>query len=402
MNREKMIMQQAGYTHRVKTISYNWIIVFCLMFGPLVINLDMPNQIFLWIIIPLLFVYCMLLYGAILLKNKYIGIYIVILLWSLATCLIASDMFLALMQLRVMLSAFILSVIFYSLAQNKRYLPWLYLTFLLIVLANYYYVRNNIMAGMSIGLERANDEKFNANELSYFLFYAVCAVFVFGEILSGYKRKFSRIFLFAFTAIIPYFALITMSRQIFVIIIPFCLFSIIYRYNPFSSIKQLVVYGVLSAIFIFTIYYYYLPIYEASIFVERLSRDATEDTRAALIVGGFLMGFQNPLWGVGPGNVLLYLNGSFTHSSYAELFAASGLFPLVLFIFLIAKFILAQWRRYRQTKDKLFMYFFATGIFWAAYNWFYVFYSSFWLMCFLFLLIGHSEQYYKELKLKRV
>ncbi len=397
-----MMMQQDGHTHRAKTISYNWIIVFCFVFGSLVINLDTPNQIFLWVIIPLLFVYCMLLYGNILLKNKYIAIYIVILLWSLATCLIASDMFLALMQLRIMLSTFVLSIIFYSLSQNKRYLPWLYLTFLLIVLANYYYVRNNILTDMVIGLERANDEKFNANELSYFLFYAICAVFVFGEIFTDDKRKLSRIFLFAFIAIIPYFALITMSRQIFVIVIPFCLFSIIYRYNPFSSIKRLVVYGVLLAIFIFIIYYYYLPLYEASIFVDRLSRDVTEDSRYALIVGGFLLGFQNPLFGVGPGNVLLYLNGSFTHSSYAELFAASGLFPLVLFISLIAKFILAQWRRYRQTKDKLFMYFFMTGIFWALYNWFYVFYSSLWLMCFLFLLIGHSNQYYKELKVKMV
>ena len=397
-----MMMQQDGHTHRAKTISYNWIIVFCFVFGSLVINLDTPNQIFLWVIIPLLFVYCMLLYGNILLKNKYIAIYIVILLWSLATCLIASDMFLALMQLRIMLSTFVLSIIFYSLSQNKRYLPWLYLTFLLIVLANYYYVRNNILTDMVIGLERANDEKFNANELSYFLFYAICAVFVFGEIFTDDKRKLSRIFLFAFIAIIPYFALITMSRQIFVIVIPFCLFSIIYRYNPFSSIKRLVVYGVLLAIFIFIIYYYYLPLYEASIFVDRLSRDVTEDSRFALIVGGFLLGFQNPLLGVGPGNVLLYLNGSFTHSSYAELFAASGLFPLVLFIFLIAKFIIVQWRRYNQTKDKLFMYFFVTGLFWAAYNFFYAFYSSLWLMCFLFLLISHSNQYYKELKVKGV
>mgnify|MGYP000923964025 CR=1 FL=1 len=397
-----MMVQQEGYTHRIKTISYNWIIVFCLVYGSLAIKLDTPNQIFLWVIIPLLFVYCMSVYRAILLKNKYIGIYIVILLWSLATCLIASDMFLALMQLRIMLSTFVLSIIFYSLSQNKRYLPWLYLTFLLIVLANYYYVRNNILTDMVIGLERANDEKFNANELSYFLFYAICAVFVFGEIFTDDKRKLSRIFLFAFIAIIPYFALITMSRQIFVIVIPFCLFSIIYRYNPFSSIKRLVVYGVLLAIFIFIIYYYYLPLYEASIFVDRLSRDVTEDSRFALIVGGFLLGFQNPLLGVGPGNVLLYLNGSFTHSSYAELFAASGLFPLVLFISLIAKFILEQWRRYRQTNDKLFMYFFMTGIFWAAYNWFYVFYSSFWLMCFLFLLIGHSNQRYKESKVKGV
>ena len=391
-------MHHFEYAQRAKNISYNWIIVFCLVFGSLVINLDTPNQIFLWVIIPSLGIYCILLYGAVFLKNKYIGIYIVILLWSLATCLVASDMFLALMQLRVMLSAFVLSIIFYSLAQNKRYIPWLYLTFLLIVLADYYYVRTNIITEMTIGLERANDEKFNANQLSYFLFYSVCAIFVFGEIFTGYKRKLSRIFLFAFIAIIPYFALITMSRQIFVIIIPFCLCSIIYRYNPIASIKRLVVYGVLLATFIYIVYYYYLPIYEASIFVERLSRDVTEESRVALITGGLLLGLQNPLFGVGPGNVLLYLNGHFTHSSYAEIFAASGLFPLALYIFLIAKFIVAQWQRYKQTKDKLFMYFFMTGIFWAAYNWFYVFYSSFWLMSFLFLLISHSEQHYKSIE----
>lgn len=64
-----MMMQQVEYTHRVKAISYNWIIVFFLVFGPLVINLDTPNQIFLWVMIPLLGVYCMLLYGTILLKN---------------------------------------------------------------------------------------------------------------------------------------------------------------------------------------------------------------------------------------------------------------------------------------------------------------------------------------------
>jgi len=322
------------------------------------------------------------------------------LLWIFISCFVASDIDLMLSELRAILGTFVLSCIFFALAQNKRYIPWLYLTFLLIVLINYVYVKNNILTDFYIGQERANDKLFNANRFGYYLLYSVCAIFVYGEIFKGYKKNLCRIFLFAFIAILPYLALITMSRQIIIIVIPFYLYSLIQRYNPLSSVKHFVIFGALLAIVSYFVLNYYLPIYESSIFIDRLQSDVTEDSRLTLIIDGFLLGLQNPILGVGPANTVLYLNGAFTHCSYTELFASSGLLPMVLFIILVVKFILEQWRRYRQTEDKLFLYFFITGVFWAAYNFFYVFYSSLWLMCFLFLLISHSDQYNKELNVK--
>jgi O-antigen ligase len=138
------------------------------------------------------------------------------------------------------------------------------------------------------------------------------------------------------------------------------------------------------------------------VLADRIARTVVADDRFELIINGFLIGLQHPITGVGPGNVILHLGGvNSTHCSYAELFAASGLLPLVLFIILVVIFILEQWRRYRHTKNNLFLYFFTTGVFWAVYNFFYEFYLDLWLMSFLFLLIGHSNQYYKELCKKR-
>jgi len=389
----------ANITNRAKAIPFNWIIVLCLIYVPLVTFSPILNKIALFVIIPLLFIYCLYSYSA-LIYNKYIQLYIAIVLWILISCFVASDIDLMLRELRIILGTFAVSCIFFALAQNKRYVPWLYLTFLLVVLINYVYLKNNILTDLYIGQERPDDELFNANRFGYYLLYSVCAIFVYGEIFKGFKETLCRIFLFAFIAIVPYIALITMSRQIIIIVIPFCLYTLIQRYNPLSSVKHFIIYGALLAIVSYCVLNYYLPLYESSIFIDRLQTDVTEDNRVTLIIEGFLIGLQNPILGVGPGNAVLYLNGYFTHCSYTELFATSGLLPMVLFIALIGKFIFEQLSRYRQTKDKLFLYFFTTGVFWAAYNFFYVFYSSLWLMCFLFLLIAHSGEYYKELNMK--
>lgn len=376
---------------KYKTVKFSWFIVAALLFCTSVLFIPSLNQISLYFILPLIFIYCLFSDKRII-KNNYIIIYFIIVLWTMFSYVAAKDTSLAIDNIITTSGTFILSVIFLALSKNIKYLPWLYVIYLVILIVNTVYMFQNLADSIDINSSRVGDENLNANRFGFFLFYSIIAFYFFSTNLIGVKKKASTILLLILIFSIPYFALITSSRQIVLIVVPFALYTILKRFGFLRLNFQVFFYLIVFVAFFILIRDVYFSDFSNSLLKERLSSDIKDDFRFVLLLEGLKLGIANPIFGVGPGNTILYLPlGLFTHSSYTELFASSGLLPMLLYIVIIMKFIVDQKRYYKITQDSFFQYMMVAGIFWAVYNLFYVFYSATWIMAFFFLMIGHSQ-----------
>lgn len=380
-------------------VKFNWLIVIAMLFSASVLFNPILNKISLYAIIPLVFFYS-LLSDKNLFKNKFILIYFIILLWTMLSYFAAKDTTLAIDNIITISGTFLLSVIFLTLSKNEKYLPWLYAVYIVILIINTAYMYINLADRIDISNARVGDENLNANRFGFILFYTIIAFYQFSTSFIGVKKKIYTILLLILIFSVPYFALITSSRQIVLIVIPFAIYTLFKRFGIFRLKFQALFYIFVLVVFFVLIKEFYFFDYSTSLLNDRLSSDFEGDVRIILMLEGLKLGISNPIFGVGPGNTVLYLpNGLFTHCSYTELFASSGFLPMFLYIVLIIKFIVDQRRYYKITRDSFFQYMMIVGIFWAAFNFFYVFYSATWIMAFLFLLIGHSQQKFRTYKI---
>ena len=125
--------------------------------------------------------------------------------------------------------------------------------------------------------------------------------------------------------------------------------------------------------------------------------DSDEDIRETLFKLAWKLGTENPILGIGAGNFVVYTQGPFSHSTYAELFACCGIVSAIVFILWLIQSTRIQWKRYKNTNDSYFLYMMLICIVWAAANIFYVYISSIWLLAFWGLILGSSDAYYKRL-----
>lgn len=382
-----------------KNIKFSYIIILGLLFSASVSLIPALNPIALYGIIPGIFLFCAISYSPIL-NSSYIRVFFYWFIWIGFTWLAATDKTLATQNLKEILGGFLLSYVMYTLSQNKRYIPWLYLSFVFyyIFLWRYAFTEMSILT-MNIEGERLNDDLLNANTLAYLTFYSAFAIFILGHILTNKFLKIIFKTLFMGTLIlVPMVSIYTASRQVLIIIIPFVLILLYYRYKPRLTAKSLIT--SLAVLFVAVMIYksYFSEMYENSLLKERSEINIQDDPRMMLLVKAVEIGVKNPLYGVGPGNFILYTDEQqYSHCSYTELFANSGLLALILFVWLIVKFVKDQFQRYKQSKDVIFLYLIITGLFWGFYNLFFVFYLNLWLISFLFLIIGHSNAYYSEI-----
>ena len=101
--------------------------------------------------------------------------------------------------------------------------------------------------------------------------------------------------------------------------------------------------------------------------------------------------------GVGANNYIIYsYNKHFSHNTYVELLANEGFVGLFLYLYLLLGYMKRQYKRYKRSKDKMFLSFMIFGIFYMVDGFFYAFYSQIWLISFFILVATHSETYYKN------
>lgn len=361
------------------------------------------NRISLYVVLPISFVLCFIENGASPRTNKYVHLLWALFAWVMVTVLYATRSDYALRELRQIMGVFLVSFVFGVVAKKKGNVPWLYLVYFVLYLSVWNYARNNILGEITFGEDRLNDDKLNANMLAYYTFFISFASFILGEIIKkNWLKKTCMVLFFLSIPLSFLVAIYTASRQVFVIQIP--LISVLLYYRYFRSTKG--IYRLLFIISVIAISAYAIPkaqvIYENSFLRFRNEQTSIEGVRGQLLIDSFNVGMRHFFTGVGAGNYAYYsFDGHFSHNTFLELFANTGIVGMMLFIVLLASYLKTQFRRLRTTGDHMYFYFFWFGIVYALACMFYVYYPKMWLMGFFILVASHSETYYKNSIIQR-
>ena len=314
--------------------------------------------------------------------------------WILFCTLLSTNIGASLIELKKIAGCVLSSFMMLSLAKDLKRVYLLYLTFLLFLISTWQYALDHIYEVMDISSSQIDDQKLNANTFAYFTTYATFVIYMLGYLENKYTRLFKM--LFPLTLLLSFItAIYSASRQLLIIQIPFILLLLANRYN-FRSGKGLMLFIGIIAIAIAGYFYFGETMFANSYLSKRAEMSIEDDTRIVIANECIQIGTENPLFGIGPGCVAKHVStGNFSHNTYLELFAGTGLVGMIIFIIMIYSFICAQLRRYRETHDTVFMAFVIFGMIWAIDQIFYVFHTDLWLISFFILVATHSEVYNK-------
>lgn len=302
-------------------------------------------------------------------------------------------------QMKNLLGVFVFSVTLANLSKNKRCIPWLYGIFIILFIQALIYANNHILIeGFDTSKDRLNDDKLNANTVAYYTFFVTFALYELGNNFLVKKDYVVRVFRICFLAmyILSFIiALLTASRQVLIIQLPLLAFLTYIRYIKGVSAKRKVVFILIASVICISSIDKIADAYDNSFLKVRSEKDVKEDSRSALLQDAIKVGFEHPIMGVGPGNYVRYsFNRHFSHCTYTELFANTGIIGSLIYITLLLMFIKKQWSRMRIYRDNVYLVFLICGMIYLFDNFFYVFYIDLWLIGFFILLASHSETYY--------
>ena len=357
------------------------------------------NPLALYGAIPIAFILSFKDYNC-LKKNRYIKLLSILFLWVGFTYFGATYMVEANNQMKNILGVFVLSVTLANLSSDKRCLPWLYIVYLLLFIQAIVYAQNHIMAGgFDTATDRLNDDKLNANTVAYYTFFITFALYELGNKYLTPNKIFVKVFRILFLAM--YFvsfivAIYTASRQVLLIQIPLLALLTYMRYVSGASVKRKIAFVFIAISVLAASSSMIADMYDNSFLKVRAEKEVKDDARSLLIQDAIKVGVEHPVMGVGPGNYVRYsFSSHFSHCTYTELFANTGILGLLIYSYLLWTFVYTQYRRYRLYRDKTYMVFLICGLIFIFDNFFYVFYVDLWLIGFFTLLASHSEQYYK-------
>ncbi len=351
------------------------------------------NKVALYIVLPFLFLLTFFSHKS-LRSNRYMNLLSFLFIWILFSVLWASNLQYAMVQVNQILGSFLLCFIFSVKGQEEKNLPWIYFSFLVVLLGDWYYAYNHMFNVIEFGVDRLDDLKLNANTFGYHTFYATFAAFILGE----WNIKGKRIMHIVFLLMIPLSfvtAIYTASRQILIIQIPLILLLLYGRYFKSGTLKVKLSFIILFFIGLILFVPKALDVYNGSRLQERSELDVKDDIRGKLVQDAIKVGNENFPFGVGANNYMLHsFSHHFSHNTYLELYANEGVLGVFIYVYLIVLFLSIQWKRYRLSKDIMYFYFFVAGFIFFIDGFFYVFYPHLWLISFLILVATHSETYY--------
>jgi len=392
-------MIQQDFTNHNRYKLLNNLSIILVIFSILVSRNAGLNRIALYFAIPLSFICSFISAGNSFSKNRYLRIVLLLYLWIGFTILTSSYFSVSIAQITSIIGCILLCFIVSNLACKPHLIPWIYLVYSLLFVEAVIYVKNNILGfGYDISNARADDENINANTLSYYLFYATIAFYIVRDYFSNktIRKVFSILFLFM-VPVSFFIAIIAASRQTLIIQIPVLAIFIWIRY--FVGTKLMIKFVAV----VFALFAYFIAndmitsTYDESYLSSRNKVAYEEDIRVVLIKEAINVGREHPLVGLGPGGFAQYNSYNlFSHCTYTELFANSGLLALLIYVYLILSFIIRQFKRYRIYKEKNYLFFFTFGVFYAIYQFFFVFTSDLWLISFFVFVAVHSEIYYSQ------
>jgi O-antigen ligase len=356
------------------------------------------NSISLYVLIPSLFLYSVIIDFRLILYYKPIIFLLLIYCWSFLTIISSKDLNISLREIKQITGVLLLCCIFIRFCLiNPKYIIIIYLFYILKFFTAFYYAYQN---NLFLTGERLNSEEINANTFGYYGFNSIVSSFFLwqnfqNQIKVKFIIRFSLFVLFlssVFCSVVACFY--AASRAGIILTLLMASFLVLLRYlYPFSvkKIYTLILILILSIILFLTLKSYF----ETSLLKERFQIETMKDeSRYLLFVKGIEVGCQNPIFGVGPGNFILYNNDlQFSHSTFTELFANNGIVSLFLFIALLKyfynknKLIYARGNIYRRIA----LYFFAFLILFIVYNLFYTFHLELFLMGFFYIVLATME-----------
>lgn len=373
--------------------------IFLLYFAVFVSYNDTLNVLALYGAIPIAFILSFIANNSFK-DNWYIKQLSLLLLWVAFTYFGATYMAEANNQIKNILGVFVFSVTLANLSKDRRCLPWLYGVYILLFIRAIVYAQSHILIeGFDTSIDRLDDEKLNANTLAYYTFFITFALFELGNkylVTNKFLIKVFRILFLSMYYISFMVAIYTASRQVLIIQIPLLVLLTYMRYLNRASVRRKALFAFAAAAVFVASFSTIENIYDNSFLKVRSEKEIKDDSRKLLIQDAIKVGAEHPLMGVGPGNYVRYsYNAHFSHCTYTELFANTGILGAFIYICLLGKFVRIQYRRYRIYENKTYMVFLICGLIYILDNFFYVFYVDLWLIGFFVLFASHSEQFYK-------
>ena len=360
------------------------------------------NTVMLFGVIPALYIWrtCN---DTIMFGNRSVLVYTLLLFWNFVATVFADNPNQALDSLTsAILGAYLLSIIFYSISRKSQsHACWIMIAYWFILASSLFYLSSiGLIDSIDITTDRLNDDKVNANDLAYYTFYVICTIPLLFGIKNGNRKK--PFLMYVLLVFMIYqtvqLALLTASRQFLLLVLPFAIFTLVFCASKGKLSKIAIGSIVILVVFCAFAESYVLDKLDGSYLMARMETNIKDDSRTPLLIRAIEVGADNLLLGVGPGNFVNYTDGHFSHNSYTELFACTGIIGMFLFIYIVALFISKQWEYYKKSKEPLFLYLFIFGVLWAGYNFLYAFYLSVWLMPFLYCIWGYSERMFATLK----
>lgn len=360
------------------------------------------NKIGLWGIMPFLFIYIILKNGQ--LQNRDCFPYYIILFLSFCSCIVATYNTIAFNSFFTILTGFIGFFIFFSLSRNIKNIRWLFAVYISYYVGMWLYIIFVLgIANIDISVVRLGTEEgqLNANDVAYMTFYFNVALWMMYALskTSCKNKLLASILVIVMCIMSIVSALLFASRQVLIIEIPFIL-GIVYIKIFREKSRKNGAKWVIPIIAILVIFFLYQQVGKEvlldSLLVKRYE-NVEEDSRFFLMEKALEVGINNPILGVGCGNFMYYAHlSAFSHCSYTELLANSGIIPAFIYIIWIIKTFYIQYKRYRMTKNVLFLYLALICGMWFLSNFFYVYYTSVWLMGFWGLILGASNTLYRK------
>lgn len=370
-------------------------IVDLLLFGFALIasSFQNVNIIGLYAAIPLLIIRCFSRGSKIIFNNKQVKIYVILIVWIFLTGFVGEDVVNSLAHFPPILASALISFCVYLLAQNKSNVKYLFLLYILfyVSLMIYLYTHDALVAALYEAKEddRAGGVTMNANNFAYYLPFLTISIYYYfiekKDVWITNTIIFVALAFFSF-----YMSLVTASRQVLTMQIPLIALLMLVRFFS-AKLKSFV-----SIIIIIVVAFVSAPLvsnyYGNSMLAKRSITLAGIDPREYALRNAFEVGMDNIIIGVGVGNYSKHdIFGQFSHCSYAELFASTGLMGVLLFLLIFCSFLVRQLKLYMKYKSKeRLLIIIAIGIF-LFQNMFYVYYEAPWLMAFPFIIMGYSK-----------
>lgn len=282
--------------------------------------------------------------------------------------------------------------------RNPKFVNSLYLIYILLYFYSLYYSIYTGITSINASYERFDNDIFGTNVLGYYLFMATFGLWYFSIALeSSRSKKINVTILFASYSIGLYFLILGATRGgIMIALITIFLF-IFSKYAIQKSTRIKILYFLFFGIIISMASFIIFQKLEGLLIFERFSSvvlNYEDEIRWSLLIDSMNVGFNHFLFGVGAGNVSLFLNGAFSHSSFTEIFANHGIFGLILLGWMFVEFN-KQIKKLNRCDDPISyqyrFYFLSFIIVFTLYNLFYVMYLHPIIMGFFYLMRSHLE-----------